>query len=189
MTRYIAFLRAINVGGRVVKMERLRQIFEGLGLFKVETFINSGNVIFQSSSKNEEGLRKKIEAELQRALGYDVPTFLRTDGELAEIAEYQAYRPSDLKTEGAAVFVAFLSEPPKAEAQEKLCAARNESDDFKFHGRELHWLCRGRFSDSKFSGARLEKMLGLATTVRNSTTVTKLALKYPPSRAKSAPNE
>lgn len=186
MTRYIAFLRAINVGGRIVKMERLRQIFAQLGLSKVETLINSGNVIFESSSKNEESLRKKIEAELQRTLGYEVATFLRTDTELIEIAGHKAFSTSELKEEGAVVFIAFLHSQPNAEAQRQLRAARTETDDFKFHGRELYWLCRGRFSESKFSGARLEKTLGVRTTVRNSTTVKKLALKYPPSVSTSA---
>ncbi len=184
MTRYLAFLRAINVGGRVAKMERLRAVFTELGFSRVETFITSGNVIFESSSAREETLRKRIEQALEGALAYKVGVFLRTDAEVAEIANHKAYRASDLSGEYAGVYIAFLSAAPDAATQKKLTVAANETDDFKFRGRELYWLCRGRFSDSKFSGARLEKMLGAPVTVRNLTTVGKLAEKYPPKVAR-----
>jgi uncharacterized protein (DUF1697 family) len=70
MTRYFAFLRAINVGGgHVVKMDRLRQLFESLGFSNVETFIASGNVIFESSSRNAKNLEAKIEKALIRSAG------------------------------------------------------------------------------------------------------------------------
>ncbi len=75
MTRYFAFLRAINVGGHVVKVDRLRQIFESLGVSSVETFIASGNVIFESTSKSVRILEKRIESGLREALGYEVVTF------------------------------------------------------------------------------------------------------------------
>ena len=64
MTRYFAFLRAINVGGHLVTMDRLRGVFESLGFSKVETFIASGNVIFESTSKSANSLQAKIEKKL-----------------------------------------------------------------------------------------------------------------------------
>jgi len=179
MPRYFAFLRAINVGGHIVKMEPLRRTFEELGFAKVETFIASGNVIFESSGKKEDALRKKIERQLEAALGYEVGVFLRTDAEVRAIAEHQPYPDAELKA-GGSLYVALLAGKPSAEAEGKLIEARNEIDDFKFFGRELYWLCRGNFSDSTFSGARLEKTLGMRATVRNCTTMKKLAAKYPP---------
>ena len=65
MSKYIAFLRAINVGGHTVKMDVLRQLFESLGFANVETFIASGNVIFESKAGNVKALEKKIETCLQ----------------------------------------------------------------------------------------------------------------------------
>src|SRR5438874_9114515 len=94
MTRYIAFLRAINVGGRTIKMETLRQHFEALGLTKVETFINSGNVIFEARAAKTGNLEKKIEAQLRQMMGYDVAAFVRTPAELAAIAAYQPLPPT-----------------------------------------------------------------------------------------------
>ena len=67
MSRYIAFLRAVNVGGRIVKMEELRKHFAALGLANAETLIASGNVIFDSAAKSATGLQKRIEDGLQKA--------------------------------------------------------------------------------------------------------------------------
>ena len=95
MIRYIAFLRAINVGGHTVKMENLRHLFESLDFSNVQTFIASGNVVFDAKEKSARSLEKKIEKRLREALGYDVATFIRTDAELAEIADYKPFRQSD----------------------------------------------------------------------------------------------
>jgi uncharacterized protein (DUF1697 family) len=75
MPRYVAFLRAINVGGRTVTMERLRALFSDIGFSNVETFIASGNVIFDSKSAAPTTLEKDIERQLEASLGYSVATF------------------------------------------------------------------------------------------------------------------
>jgi len=72
MSKYIAFLRAVNVGGRVVKMEQLKKIFEDLKLKNVKTFIQSGNVIFETMEKDKNILTKKIEKKLKASLNYEV---------------------------------------------------------------------------------------------------------------------
>jgi uncharacterized protein (DUF1697 family) len=181
MPRYFAFLRAINVGGHVVKMESLRQTFEEIGLTKVETFIASGNVIFESRS-SAKTLEEKIEAQLQRTLGYEVKTFVRSNGELTAIAECQPFAKAELEMAGNTLFIGFLNEQPTKKAQTELLGYPSKTDSFHFDQRELYWLCRTRVSDSEFSGARLEKTLGMGTTVRNSNTVKRLTLKYPPAR-------
>lgn len=176
MPRFIAFLRAINVGGHVVKMARLRLLFESLGVAHVETFIASGNVIFESGARNPSKLEAKIETLLQREFGYAVKTFLRTDAELARVAGYESFA----RGEEGTLFVGFMATEPTAEAQAKLLAAQTEVDAFHVSGRELYWRCGVRASDSLFSGARLEKTLGLPITVRNINTVRRLVAKYPP---------
>src|SRR5882757_7926832 len=97
MPRLVAFLRAVNVGGHTVTMEKLRGLFEGLGMKDVETFIASGNVIFASRSSNLQLIERKIEAGLQDALGYEVRTFVRTDEEVAEVARHRAFSDSQLR--------------------------------------------------------------------------------------------
>ena len=80
LIRHIAFLRAINVGGHTVKMDHLRQLFESLGLLNVETFIASGNVIFDSPDENVQALEKQIESHLHESLccGDVYQIFIRT---------------------------------------------------------------------------------------------------------------
>jgi uncharacterized protein (DUF1697 family) len=179
MHRQIAFLRAINIGGHVVKMERLRAIFESLGLKEVETFIASGNVVFTTKRGRPEALERKIEATLAKELGYEVKTFVRTNAELAEIAEYQPFK-SGRETPATRLFVGFLASEPSGEARGKLLAAAGDADEFHIHVRELYWRCHVPSSESKFSGALLEKTLGMLTTIRNSNTVKRLVAKYPP---------
>jgi uncharacterized protein (DUF1697 family) len=178
MAKYVAFLRAINVGGRTLKMDQLRGLFEALGFSNVETFIASGNVIFDSTSKSTKAIEKKIEDYLQGTLGYEVATFIRSTAEVAAVACYKPFSDSELNAEGNTLYVGFLAGEPSAEATQKLKSFATEIDDFHVSGREVYWLCRKKFSESGFSGARLEKTLGMKATLRNSTTVKKLAAKY-----------
>ena len=78
MPRLVAFLRAINVGGHTVTMDDLRRLFVKMDFDGVETFIASGNVVFESRPKGGAALEKKIEAALHKALGYEVKSFLRS---------------------------------------------------------------------------------------------------------------
>ena len=177
MSRTIAFLRAINVGGHTVKMEALRRQFEALGFSNVETFIASGNVIFETTTKNTRTLEKKIEERLRAALGYEVATFIRTGAELATIASYQPFSSAMLKT-AQAFNVAFLAEALDAASQQKMLALTTDIDNFHVQGREVYWLCRRKQSESTFSNAVLEKTLGRSSTIRGLNTIQKMAAKY-----------
>jgi uncharacterized protein (DUF1697 family) len=177
MARYIAFLRAINVGGHTVKMDVLRQHFEALGFSNVETFIASGNVVFETTVKNTRTLEKKIEQQLRAELGYEVATFIRTEAELAAIAKYQPFHPAQMES-ATAFNIAFLAEPLDAALQKKLFALKTDIDDFHVQGREVYWLCRRKQSESTFSNAVLEKTIGRATTIRGVNTIHKMATKY-----------
>lgn len=179
MQRYIAFLRAINVGGHNVKMEHLRQMFATLGFSNVETFIASGNVIFETPDGDAAGLEALIESNLRENLGYDVATLIRTPAELAAIANYQPFPPEELEAEGNYLYVDFLKSAPNHAVQSKVAALQTPADEFHLHNRELYWLCRKKISESQISGALLEKTVGMPATMRNVTTVKKLAAKYP----------
>jgi len=173
MTRYIAFLRAINVGGHTVKMEALRHLFETLGFQDVETFIASGNVIFQTPFEDAALLESTIASELKNALGYDVATFIRTEAELTRLAAHQAFPQPEVD---AAVSnnVAFLANPLNEEEKHKVMALTSEIDHFAVHGREIYWLCGKRQSESTFSNAVLEKTLGVKSTIRGMNTITRM---------------
>jgi len=177
MKKHIAFLRAINVGGRNVKMDRLREIFDSMGFSNVETFIASGNVIFESNTKDVGKLEKTIEKKLKEELSFEVATFIRSDSELAGIANYKPF-PKPKMDSAAALNVAFLSEPPDAKSKRLVMALKSDIDDFHVHEREVYWLCLKKQSESKFSNAVLEKTLGMKSTIRGMNTIKKMAEKY-----------
>jgi uncharacterized protein (DUF1697 family) len=179
MTRYIAFLRAVNVGGHTVKMEALRPMFEELDLTGVETFIASGNVIFETPLQDAQALEAQIQAKLRAALGYEVATFLRSDREMAAIAAYRPFSEPKLAA-AAALNVAFLSGAPSEQSFQKLMSLITEIDDFHMHQREIYWLCKKKQSESTFSNAVLEKTLARQSTLRGINTIRKLTEKYPP---------
>ncbi len=178
MPKYVAFLRAINVGGHTVKMDYLRSLFEGIGFANVETFIASGNVIFDSKSRNTMSLEQTIEKHLRTILGYEVRTFVRATSELAELADFKPFSEAELNAAGNTLYVGFLADKPSNEAKKKVMSLSGPTDDFAVRGRELYWLIRTSFSESTVSGGLLEKTLGMPATLRNVNTVRRIAAKY-----------
>jgi uncharacterized protein (DUF1697 family) len=167
------------VGGRIIKMEQLRALFVSLGLANVETFIASGNVIFDTEAANTPALQQQIETHLQAALGYEVATFLRTTAEVAAIANYQPFEATMMEAAGA-LNVAFLAEPLSPAAVQALQGLQTEVDSFHTHEREVYWLCCVKQSESKFSNAIFERKLKVKATFRGLNTVVRLAAKYSP---------
>ncbi|MEU1418627.1 DUF1697 domain-containing protein [Kitasatospora sp. NPDC005751] len=113
-TTYIAFLRALNVGGRTVKMERLRALFAELGLDDVRSYIQSGNVFFRTAEPDRAALTRRIEEHLAEALGYPVPTMLRTVDEVAALLDAEPFAGIEA-TPDIRLVVNFLSEPLPAD--------------------------------------------------------------------------
>ena len=172
--KYVAFLRAVNVGGRIVKMERLKKIFEELRLKNVKTFIQSGNVIFETEEEQKNLLTKKIEKKLDESLGYEVLVMLRTDKELANIVKQNLFKDDKLD-ENTRVYIAFLYKEPGKETENILSSLNNKNETFYLKNREVY--CKVRKDEKKssyFSILILEKKLGVPITTRNQTTVNKL---------------
>ena len=183
MTRFVAFLRGINVGGHTVKMDRLKALFEALGFEEVSTFIASGNVVFATEEEpaDREKLERRIEAALKDALGYEVATFLRTDRELVQVAEHDAF--SEQKQDGDNVYVLFLREEPDAATRKAVEGLSNEADVLRVHGREVYWLRRyGSLMDTTIGNKDFARALGplAVNTNRNVNTVQRMAKKYAP---------
>lgn len=174
--RYVAFLRAINVGGRWVKMDDLRRIFGKAGMKNVETFIASGNVLFDSDDDAAE-LEPYLEAALQKSLGITTETFLRTGKELAAVAKCTPFRDIDVpilpRTHG--LWVGFLRVAAPAANRSAVALLGGESQIFKFRGRELYWYSKERTAMLKITGKKLERTLGGPTTFRSITSVRTLA--------------
>lgn len=177
MPRLFAFLRAINVGGHTVTMARLAAVFDELGFPHAETFIASGNVIFQSRAAASPALERKLAGGLEAALGFPVATFLRTEPELATLAGPPPFGARE-EAKAHALMVGFLHAAPAAGAAGRVVALRSATDDVQLRGRELWWLRRERESATALVNGSFERALGVPATFRNITTVRRLAGKY-----------
>ena len=156
-------------------MTVLRDLFAALGFREVVTVIASGNVLFSASSADAPALERRIEKHLERELGYAVATFLRSPAELAAMVAHEPFPDVAAGPVKHTLSVAFLKAPPTAPARAALLGLRTPTDHFHVYRREAYWLCQGRTSDSTVSGALLEKVVGGPATVRNMTTVRRLA--------------
>jgi len=175
--RYAALLRAINVGGHIVKMDRLRKLFETAGFSSVETFIASGNVIFESSRKNTADLERAIEVHLKKSLGYPVAAFVRSMPELAAIVDLEPFGREPLKAPDS-IFVGFLRSATSKDARRQIASLSNDVDTLVADGREIYWRARKGFAESTISYAVVEKLLRAEATFRNMNTVKRMAAKH-----------
>jgi uncharacterized protein (DUF1697 family) len=174
MIQYVAFLRAINVSGqKLIKMEDLRRMFGMPGIKNVRTFIQSGNVLFETKEADAAKLTAKIEKQLFKELGYGVEVFLRTKEELEDILQNDPFKKETL-SKSLAMYVTFLSEAPTATQKKELEALSNEVDTFRIRNRELYALIVKDGAKSLFTNMFVERKLKQKGTGRNQTTLNKI---------------
>ena len=176
MSRYVAFLRGINLGNRRVKMGRLREHFREMGLENVASFIASGNVIFDDPGGDGRALEGRIETHLEKELGFFTETFVRPMERLKVIATLPDLEGA--RQEGFTPYVIFL----RGEAEEDLARAlepfEGPDDRFWIQGGEVVWLRRGGVTDAPFELRKLEAALGVESTRRKLNTVERIAEKF-----------
>lgn len=177
MPRYVALLRAINVGGRTVKMSELCALFEQARLADVESVIASGNVLFSSRAADAAALETRIETALRKGLGYDVATFVRTADELDAVVAHDPFDPRDPVLDSHTLHVIFTRAAIDRSRAEQIVALGNDYDELHVFGREVFWRTRGRSSDSAIKPSAFARAFGDPGTARNITTVRKLAAK------------
>lgn len=177
MTVYIALLRGINVGGKnIIKMAELKKVFESIGLCDVQTYIQSGNVLFKST-EGEESLRRKIEFEIEKIFGISSIVVLRTAAELKQIIANLPFSEQEISdaeraSEAECLYVALLTDAPSQDKIGCLEGYRSANDEYRIIGREIFLLFRCSIRDSKLA-ANMHK-LGVPVTVRNWKTISKL---------------
>ena len=160
-------------------MDRLRELFEELGFSGVATFIASGNVIFGAQSDDAPVLEREIERHLQKHLGYEVPTFIRSPSELAAIAASEPVAPWGEMDGDASVYVMFLRTPADEGLQARFSDLCSATDHFQFSEREVYWLMPGKLSESPLFGSGVTKATGgVPHTARNMTSVRRLVAKH-----------
>ena len=173
MNRKIGILRGINVGGkRKILMADLKSMCENLGLKNVRTYIQSGNLIFNSDKPNSV-LENDLEKAIAENYGFDVPVIVRTEKELENSIKNNPF--FDENTDIKQLHMTFLKEKPSKETIENARAFNFEPDKFKIIDREVFLLCAGKYHKSKLTNNFLEKQLKVGATTRNWTTVTKLS--------------
>ena len=172
MTIYIALLRGINVGKHNrIKMADLRNLLETMGLERVKTYIQSGNVLFEAND-DADRLSQQLEEEISKTFGFPVPVILRTSEEFEQIIRNCPYSMEALK-EGESIQLAFLADGPSQEKIDYLRNLDSEQDECFINGKEVYLYLRQSILDSKLA-AQLPK-LGVSVTVRNWKTVIKLS--------------
>ncbi len=173
MPRYAALLRAVNVGGRSLAMAELRALFTELGHAAVQTYLQSGNVVFAAGTRDERRLRRRIEDGIRDRFGLEVPVMLRSHGELVAVLRANPYTAAD--DDPAHLLVMFLDAAPKAAAVRAVDGALHAPDVFSVAGREIYLHCPNGYGRSKLTNDFFERKLGVRCTGRNLRTVTKLA--------------
>lgn len=172
MTAYVAFLRGVNVGGNTLKMSWLREACEEMGLNGVQTYVQSGNVVFSSrlgAAKLEQTLKDMIDKQTR----LPVTVTVRSASELEGVIAGNPF----LKQKGVDVtklHVTFLAKAVAEPALDKLDALAGTRDQYRLIGREIYLHCPINYGETKLSNNAIEKVLAVGATTRNWKTVTTL---------------
>lgn len=172
MATYISILRGINVSGqKLIKMADLKQHYEAIGFTEVQTYIQSGNVIFSSSEKVDK-LSQLISQKIKEVYDFDVPVLVLTKEELISARENNPYLKKGEPIEQ--LLITFLEKPPSQERIEAIDKARYLPDEFSIDNKRVYLNIVGGYGKSKLSNNLFESKLKIAATTRNLKTVNKL---------------
>jgi len=172
MKNYIAFLRAINVGGhRKIKMADLRALIESLGFQNVKTYIQSGNTVFAAPPEQRDELANIIKKQIEDSFGHDVQVLIREPEELKNILAGFPFKEKD----GWKGYIGFLSDKPDSESIKNLESQSSAIEQFKISDDNLYvFVDKETNQKANFSNGFIEKELGLHATTRNLRTVQKI---------------
>ena len=174
MQRYIAFLSGLPVGRNKVPMPTLENLFRRLGFLNVESYLTTGNIAFDTAPVGITGpLEAQISRHVERSVGGDIWTFLRTPEQLASIVSDVPFTEKEM-SEGGSLFVILLTEPLDDRTEFQLRIKRNDADTLRPRGREVYWL-RRKTDDASSKPLALSEVLNVPATVRSFNTIRKLA--------------
>ncbi|HEX5089994.1 MAG TPA: DUF1697 domain-containing protein [Nocardioides sp.] len=173
MATYIGFLRAINLGPtrKFAKASIVRAV-EAAGFTDVATYINTGNVRFDTTMRSRARIERALEEAFEAGAGFEVPTIVFTQKELREIAEHAASFGHSGRH-----YVSLLKEAPSAADVKRLEDASTADEVAKVGGRAVHLLLGANYHEARLTNAAVEKYLGVATN-RNLTVIQALAEKW-----------
>jgi uncharacterized protein (DUF1697 family) len=174
MTVVVSMLRGVNLAGnRRIKMDALKTLYESLGLRNVQTYIQSGNVIFGTEARDLVRLAKRIENGIERTFGFRSAVIIRTASDLRDVIGRNPFatRPG---IDSRKLLVTFLASHPDEEARDLFLKVKVDPEEFRIDGRELYIYFPNGMARPKLSPALVDKTLKTAGTGRNWNTVTKL---------------
>lgn len=176
MTRFVVFLRGINVGGHIVKKEKLQEVFASLSFQKISTYKQSGNIIFETVTANPGEIQPKIEDKLQSMLGYDVAVFVRTILQLKSIINQEPFKGQESKS--SSFLVTFL---PTAQAifpmQLPLTIPKSTAQIISAKGTEVFSVTHGG-GEGALPNPFVESKLKVKSTTRNLNIIREIVEKY-----------
>jgi uncharacterized protein (DUF1697 family) len=173
MPRYVALLRSVNVAGHGrVAMDELRASFDALGYTDVTTYIQTGNVLFTTSSRSEASIASSIEQRLAEDFGDSPAVLVRSVADLRRVEASSPYAKAGANP--ARHHVTFLATAPSKAALDALRLPQSGRDELVVDGKEVYVYTPDGYGNSKYTGSFLERRLGVVSTTRNWNTVTKL---------------
>jgi uncharacterized protein (DUF1697 family) len=173
----VAFLRGMNLGGRRITNDDLRERFAELGFEGLATFRASGNVIFEAEREAESKLIDRIEKGLKKSLGYEVPVFLRTAAQITATAAHEPFTKKQITASQGKSQVGMLSRKPPKRAADQVLAMASKDDLLDLQGRELFWLPKGGLLETGLDLKLIAKLLG-DMTVRTKGTIDLIVEKH-----------
>ncbi len=173
MQTYIAILRGINVSGhKIIKMAELSRHLASLGLSYLTTYIQSGNIVFQTEALENSILEEKIHQNIKENYGFDVPVIVRSKQEWQLIVNQFPFNVEDYDVKRLAI--TFLKEKPVHIPIEELEKYKASSDEIIYHRKEIYLSIPDGFGISKITNTVFERKLKVAATTRNWRTTLKL---------------
>ncbi len=174
MKTYIALLRGINVSGqKIIRMADLKAHLEELGWEGIQTYIQSGNIVFQSTDTHPLHLAQQIQQKLQEKYGFDVPTLVLEAQELAQIISNNPFSRDPEKAPDR-LYVTFLFDIPRADLVEKLQEAGQKNEHFFLDDKFIFLYYPDGYGKAVMNNNAFEKVLQVRATSRNWKTVNKL---------------
>lgn len=169
---FIALLRGINVGGqKKIKMAELRETLTRTGLENVQTYIQSGNVIFESSEGNLKGLENSIRETILKDFGFEVPTLVISGNEIKEILEANPFAE---KEEENKLYYVLLKKAPEKDLVAQFEEVNYPNEDFQVTEKCVYLMCKKGYGNAKLNNNLIEQKLKVEATTRNHKTMQKL---------------
>jgi uncharacterized protein (DUF1697 family) len=171
MSTYISLLRGINVGGQKrLSMDSLQRLYIGLGFTAVRTYVQSGNVVFQTNDDDPPAVAKRIEQRIEADYGFPVAVFIRQPQDFRRILANNPFL-NDRHADHSQLYVTFLYQPPPEAAWERTSAPAGIPDEFARGDMEIYIFCPNGYGKTKISNDFFERKLGVPATTRNWNTV------------------